>query len=588
MQAILLFLFLALVTSHSPNINGCASYRCTSTQTGLTLLPLKNVAPDLSFTHSLSVLPGERSPGCISNEDRVVCFPPLAFGTENSSVSGAFSLLSNGTKLYELRALPGLDFCHHDSTFWGFPLNLGIMAVNGDIITFGTGAVSYISSTGDVEWSQVVEGLHCPATHSPISITNSSTLCFYRDGATLFTYFPDGVPNAALVLRANSSATAGTAATPPHDFPVSSGLLVPLAQVGAGTLRTLYVTRFYICSNASASNYCSGVEDLGEPGVQDPVPSLLRTGELRLVAMAVTHTGSHWDTNSDPRRMILPWANLGPPLLTPKLPSFLRQCLPEENGPKRERLSVSPLIPDSGFSLLLLLSCYNHSTGLPSGPAILASYTVALADDKTNPGGLQWVAEIPLGPLPPENPVLSIPPLLSLDPRVTPPAEGGDPVGDVVWVSAQGEPKGGTDHSFRKTPPPGGELFLTAFNISQGELLSSTPLVSLLRGSASECPENSTSPILHALPFSAPPHFFILPVTFLTPTTTSHSPLTPSHWVIALDTSNARKPTVAWCRALDYPFQGQLVLASANGTDSGATRIIGVTEKGVTRLIWDV
>jgi len=294
----LLLLIAALCTGatvYSLEVQGCSAYRCISGATGASSLPLPGTPPTTSYLHPITPISNAHfsTPGCISNVNTLLCYAPLANGTLEGTTTGAVAInVSSLTPLYTYKyPFSPFDTCTSDLSYQGRPTNLGVMAIDGEVIIYGTGSVSRLSSNGTVEWEQTVEAQTCPSILSSVALTNASTLSFFRDGGVIFTYFNDGIPNAALTLRANSTST-----PTPNEIGNSTGLLLPILQVGApGTLRTLYLTRFYACEGG----YC------GDDYQLRPTP------ELRLVAMDTAHHGGFkapppLAPPSPPREMVVP------------------------------------------------------------------------------------------------------------------------------------------------------------------------------------------------------------------------------------------------------------------------------------------
>lgn len=567
----------------SLEVQGCSAYRCISGATGVSSLALPATPPTATFFHPLTPLsPNGRfsTPGCISNVNTLLCYAPLSNGTIDNTVSGAIAInITNFNPLYLYKhPFSPLDTCTSDLSFQGVPSNLGVMAVDGEVIVYGTGSVSRLSSNGTTEWSQTVEGQTCPSILSSVALTNASTLSFFRDGGVIFSYYNDGVPNAALTLRANSSASPS-----PNEIGNSSGLLLPILQVGApGTLRTLYLTRFYACEGG----YC------GDDYQLRPTP------ELRLVAMDTNHHGvppplHHpssgttinpsgdgntgggvrggavetpspttlgGSTSYDPRRMILPWKDLGPPILAHPQPLDLAACLPDTlTG--RERLALSAMVLPGDITLVASLYCRGSPT------LHLTAFSIGVGGNQ--PQGVElWRREIPSLGAPPS-------------PLLFGAGDGGGGGGgeDTVWVFT-GVGEGG-----------GGGVTITSLCPLTGETVWSTPLDALLPTLAtttttattittSNCPISPGYLVSH---LHAPPIASSSPTLLLLPTTLSDG----SPWMVALR-SAGNATHVQWCHPLVSPYQGQFVLATKmEGGQEGDSVIIGMTEAGVVGLHWE-
>jgi hypothetical protein len=353
-------------------VAGCAALACDARGTATAGLPLPRAPPPRAF----SLLPPAqgapvRSPGCVSNLGTAFCAANLSAAPAGAWRGGAF-LTAAGALLSAPRASRALEWCALDGSGAGRGAQLGAMSTAGDLATWGPSQVAVLAAaTGAPRW-QAVLSPPSPCTRASPGLASiaalgggTSLLSFAREAGEVFAYYASGIPDASLVLRANASAGGG--APPQPDFvPSAEGYLLPLARTTDGAARTLYLARFYICvpsptgndcssssisSSSSSSNSSSGTATLlrgGAAAMGDPTPTLRATPELRLAAVDARH-----GTPADPRRLEVPWVNLGPPAFAPTLPPALAACTPTD----KERLRVSAAVLRDGATLVASFVC---------------------------------------------------------------------------------------------------------------------------------------------------------------------------------------------------------------------------------------
>ena len=533
-------------------VDGCAMAGCTprrSFSSGL-YLPPSTPSTLWSYAFPPSSSSSFPSPGCVSQHSRVVCATPFSAGPVSGSLGGATSFNASLPASTFLFFSPSPSWCAQDASWGGVGSQLPILSVDGELAFWSPSAVSMLSVAGAPRWSQPIspplpcvprpDAVGAGATLSSVSLTNNSRLMFAVGTEALsFGYFGNGVPDAAIVFRANASE--GLAA-----LPFSYGLLLPVSpQVTAGA-RNLYVCRFYLCRTANA---CSGVA----AGLRDPQPALSPTGELALVALDVLDAGT-------PARFVLPWANAGPALA---LPRDVAGCAPDFPT-LRERVAVSATVLQDDATLVLSFMCLNASTGAAGGDLHVRAYGVdAPHAGAAGAGGLLWATTIATSggwwgaPLPPSAAPPVAPPSAAHDATSGGGGGGGGGSGGppgLLWIAAGG---------------PLGDARLFAVDTASGALAANASLSSLVaaagtgRCALAGAPQRlALASPLHAAPREGGGALLVA----------VEAAAGGSSWLLGVATAAAAggDPTRAWllwCAPLPARPAGQIALAEGpNGT----------------------
>ena len=556
-----MFSLLLLTTVSSEYIAGCNQVSCDARSTNVAGLPAPSTPPALLFSLPPPHPTAVSSPGCLSNLRTIFC---ATYASQDSTTwTGGSILNSTGSLLFSAtsNSTPSLRWCLQDSSFSAQGTQLGIMSTAGDLVAWSPSCIARMSSTGLTAWqSPLSPASPCSSLSTGISsigLASPSTLTFYRESGQIFSFYPSGTPDASLSLRANSSSSNSSASA----LPSASGFLLPLALTTDGAQRTLYLTRFYKCSD-SHNAACTGLPSAA-PSQQlpDPTPTLLPTAEIRLVAM-----DSRTGTPTDPRRMELPWANLGPRIAGQPLDAC---ALPSG----RELLHAAATVLPGGSTLVAAFACLQDSlTGAP-GPLFLAAFDVHGNASEPRP---LWSTSTGS---------------LAAQPGGQPPAMVQHPSApQLLYIAGAGAGSSGAQ--------------VVTVNASTGQVLAVAGLAEAVRqlAAGAACPlslllqgEEGSSYVLQltappkALPPPAPS--LLLSVTATTPGTGANA----TAWLVALALEEAAPLGAAllpvrWCVALpEGGFQGQFVAATAalgSGSSSGSapqpehTVLVGVAASG--------
>ena len=604
---------LLIAAAHAFFLPGCAQDSCTqnSNVAGL-LLPPSPPSSNFSLFQPQRQRPA--SPGCISNGPTIMCSSFVSNGSLAGTWGGSTFLASSGALLYH-GALPPIEYCVSDASPSGSGRQLGIMDEAGSVVAWGPGGVAYVTSRGAKLWEHSLQppspcGASSHGALSSVTLSSTSNLLFYREQGLVFSYYASGIPDATLTLLANSTSTTGSP---------QLGYLLPLTQASVDS-RTLYIARFYRCRGGA----CTG---------NDPLSALVPTPALVLAAVDV-RTG----TPADPRRMVLPWDNAGPPIPSGS-GNGISTCLPTTTtttsssstrsspagsnsgiGGGREALLASATVLSNGATFIGLLQCSTAPAGNASGSQALRVFSFDVSGGQPVPQGkILWARDLEV---PPASAYLSSssfsssPSSSSSTPSPwAPPALVQHPGGGVglIWLVFSG----------------GGDAHLVALNASTGAQVFATSVRALLTGSRGTPPPPSLCPlaaragqgsapprggdglplaVLPPLGLTAPPKGALLEgagqegalllslqvwgggaATANAATGTGGGPQSASFWLLAVGLRRAGSEAalgagVLWCTQVqEGGFEGQFTIAAAEAGSAKAGSIIGVSP---TAQVW--